>query len=134
MINHRKLSEISRSLKSDCSHTLDSYAGNYCESKYNHLAGPDWPSWHAFEFQGYDPRRCDNCTADIRQEILQFYNWKDIDGPCFVFDVDNSYFDRDNFLSSIESLYQWLGFDDFNSKLIETFWKAYMQLHQVRMS
>lgn len=131
LINHRKFSGISWSLKSDCSHSLDSYAGNYCESKYNQLAGPSWPLWREFEMRGFDPRLCDDCTSDTQREMLQFYNWQDIDGLFSVFDVDNSYFDRDNFLNAMESLYRWLEFDDFNPELVGTFWQAYMRLHQV---
>lgn len=130
LINHRAFSEISRSLKSKCEHSLDFYAGNYCKYKYDQLAGPDWPDWKSFENVGYDSRLIASIKTNIQEEILEFYNWKNINISSFVFDVDNSYFDRDRFLTAVEALYQWAKFDDFNSNLVGKFWKMYMDLHK----
>jgi hypothetical protein len=47
------------------------------------------------------------------------------------FNVDNNYFYRDNFLSSIERLYENLGYDDFNSELMGNFYDGYAKLHDI---
>lgn len=129
LVNHRKFSKISWALKSDHVHDLDFYAGNYCQSKYNELAGPNWPTWEKFEKVGYDVRLIDNIDREIQNEILQFYNWINIHAPCFVFDVDSSYFELSEFLTAVKKLYDWLNFDDFNPDLVGQFWKRYMELH-----
>lgn len=129
LINHTSFSKISQQLKSKNEQDLDAYAGNYCKSKYNQLAGPGWPSWDVFESVGYDPRLAPSINSSIQNEMLNFYNWRDINGPIFIVNVDECYFNRDKFLSMIKMLYDWAGLNDFNPELIETFWKAYMTLH-----
>lgn len=46
-----------------------------------------------------------------------------------VVDVDSTIFDEALFISNMQQLYTQLGFDDFNSSAIATFWKRYMSLH-----
>jgi len=128
LINHVKFSKISQSLKSLDNKPLEEYAGNYCETKYNYLAGPAWPGWKDFESVGYDIQQLAGYES-VADEILSFYNWSDIKNTTFLFDVDDSIFSRDKFLSAIESLYQQLGLWDFNSMLVDQFWQSYMQLH-----
>lgn len=131
LTNHRRFSTISQRLKSDCTRSLDFYAGNYCESKYNQLSGPDWPSWKCFESMGYNPYRLLGPGKHIRDEMLEFYNWSDIDGSEYVIDVDDCYFDLSKFLETIQNLYQWLELDDFCPDLITTYWRSYMKMHEV---
>ena len=45
------------------------------------------------------------------------------------FDIDNSIFEKTKFLSSMETLYKQLDYDDFNSILIGDFWQKYIKLH-----
>lgn len=131
LINHRKFSSISWSLKSDGTVDLDSHAGNYCEHKYSQLAGPDWPSWHEFEQCGFDARALDHLDSAVQEEILDFYNWRNINSKASaMFDVDNNYFDQQNFLTAVKSLYHWAGFDDFNPELVKLYWRAYINLHR----
>jgi hypothetical protein len=131
LVNHSAFRKISWSLKSDGTQRLDSWVGNYCQTKYNQLAGPSWPDWKSFENTGYDVQLIHNIDPGIQQEILEFYNWKNIDAPSVVFDVDRNYFDQANFLKAVEDLYQWLKFDDFDSNLVGRFWKLYMDLHKL---
>jgi len=61
--------------------------------------------------------------ADV--EIEQYYPpISDI-----VFDMDLSIFDVKTFTKSMYKLYNDLGFDDFNKKLITTYYKRYIELH-----
>lgn len=127
LINHKKFSEISYRLKTTDNKTPEELAGNYCESKYNLLAGPDWPTWKEFDAVGYDISKLPQ-YQNVSKEIINFYNWQGIDN-IFLFDVDNSMFNRARFLEAIEELYKNLGFLDFNSNLVEKFWQSYMTLH-----
>jgi hypothetical protein len=128
LINHVEFSGISQRLKSADKKSLEEFAGNYCEVKYNILAGPDWPSWKEFESVGYDIQQLTGYEG-VADEILSFYNWKDIKNTTFLFDIDNSIFSRTKFLSAMEELYMQLGFFDFNSILVEKFWQSYIDLH-----
>lgn len=128
LINHVKFSKISYSLKSVDKTSINEQAGNYCENKYNELAGPSWPSWKEFESVGYDIRNLPN-YKEVTDEILSFYNWRDVDNNTFLFDVDNSIFNRTKFLMAMERLYEQLGLTDFNPILVEKFWQSYMELH-----
>jgi hypothetical protein len=130
LINHRRFSDISCGLKTNDKTPIYEYAGNYSEEKYVDLRGSDWPSWKEFEEVGYDIRNIPNVTQEIKNEIMGFYNWSDIDcGSVYTFNVDGSIFDRSMFLKNMSELYDKLGFDDFNSSLMEQFWKSYMCLH-----
>lgn len=123
LVNHTKFSTIAKRLKSPGD---KSSIDNYSESKYNELAGPDWPAWDIFMSTGFDLDQV-VLPSVIKEEMSQYY-------PCFntapiVFDVDSCLFDREKFLRSMSDLYQKLGFDDFNQDLIGKFWQAYMSLH-----
>ena len=128
LINHSKFSKISYSLKSTAKKSLEDHSGNYCESKYNILAGHQWPTWTEFESAGYDILKLSEYQA-VSNEILNFYNWHNLGKETFLFDIDNSIFNKDKFLSAMEELYTNLGFLDFNSNLVEKFWQSYMTLH-----
>jgi hypothetical protein len=127
LINHVNFSTISQKLKSTSSLTLDDYAGNYCKSKYEQLAGLDWPAWQDFEAAGYNIKQMP-AYAPVADEIMQFYNWDGVN-RLLTFDVDRSIFDKNLFLQSMEKLYQDLGFNDFNPELVGKFWQAYISLH-----
>ena len=128
LINHVKFSEISQKLKSTDNKTLEDHAGNYCKQKYQLLAGGDWPSWEEFESVGYDVRKLLN-YREVADEILSFYNWKNIDNTTFLFDVDRVIFNRTKFLEAMEQLYRQLNFTDFDPELVGKFWQSYMSLH-----
>lgn len=49
---------------------------------------------------------------------------------CFNFDIDSTIYDHDRFLTQVEDLYQYLGFDDFQSTLISEYYKKYIAIHQ----
>jgi hypothetical protein len=61
--------------------------------------------------------------------ILNFYNWKNINNPTVLFNIDNSIFNRTKFLPAMKNLYRQLGLTDYNPDLIEKFWQSYMALH-----
>ena len=62
-------------------------------------------------------------------EIKKFYKWHEISNTPFCFDIDNNIFDKKKFLKTIQNLYSWLEFEDFNSLLIEQYYDQYMLLH-----
>lgn len=128
IINHVKFSKIAHGLKCTESITLDQCAGNYCRSKYTMLAGHDWPSWEEFESVGYNIQKLSGYEL-VADEILSFYNWRGFDNDIFLFNIDESIFNRSKFLASIELLYKSFGFSDFNSELVGKFWQSYMSLH-----
>lgn len=118
--NYRKFFEIAAKLKTSDLQPIESYAGNYCKEKYNMLKGHDWPTWEQFEN--------DNYITD-NTEMQQFYLWHLVKNKKMVVDVDSTIFDEALFISNMQQLYTQLGFDDFNSSAIATFWKRYMSLH-----
>lgn len=128
-VNHVKFSTISKKLKSNNNIELDQYAGNYCKTKYESLAGMDWPSWHEFESSGYNANQFIlTHPAQIIKEMREFYPEYNTDTQ-IIFDVDSCIFNQYKFLTSMEALYQKLNFDDFNADLITKFWQAYIDLH-----
>lgn len=130
LINHTKFSSISSILKNN-SKDIDQYAGNYCKSKYNLLAGPDWPSWEEFEIAKFNADNLIDYPLDIRSEMAQYYKWNLIQPEPIIVDIDNHIFDQTAFLKLIEDLYCTLGFDDFDSDLVGNFWQKYIDLHQI---
>jgi hypothetical protein len=128
LINHTKFSNISKNLKSDGTIFSEDRSGNYCKKKYSELAGPDWPSWEEFEMAGYDIQKLDGYQT-VQDEILSFYNWKNICNKTVLFDVDTAIFNQVNFLSAMRNLYEQLELPDFNPNLVGTFWQSYMSLH-----
>jgi len=131
LINYAKFSNISCQLKSSNFKNSVEYSGNYCKEKYDQLAGPDWPSWKEFEKTGFNTKYLINYPEYIINEIGSFYPWHTIEKKTILLDIDNNIFDQDRFLCAISNLYQELGFDDFNSELVEKFWKRYIDLHQI---
>jgi hypothetical protein len=134
LINYSKFWNIAVNLKSDLANkpTLLECAGNDCNDKYQILKGDDWPDWKTFEKYHYDIAKLSNnfvVDDSIKQEIEQFYQWHEINNPLFCFDVDNTYFNKQNFLKKIMELYSWLGFDDFNPVLIGNYYDRYIELH-----
>ena len=47
----------------------------------------------------------------------------------FHFDVDNTIYDHDKFISQVEELYNYLEFDDFQADLVSIYWKKYIAIH-----
>lgn len=112
--------------------TMSSMCGNECREKYNFLKGNDWPDWEIFEKHHYNidkTAKYVTISDDIINEIKLFYPWHKIAAPIFNIDVDNTYFDKDKFLTQMKELYSWLGYDDFNETLLSTYYTAYIELH-----
>ena len=129
LVNHKKFSDVSMKLKTTVGHNLRYYAGNYCKEKYLELKGPDWPVWEQFESAGFDIRNF-KCNTHILNEINEYYPRYQSVNNTVRFNVDDCIFDKELFLDSIKSLYEQLGFDDFDAALVGDFWQAYMKLHQ----
>ena len=111
---------------------MSSMCGNECREKYNFLKGNDWPDWEIFEKHHYNidkTAKYVTISDDIINEIKLFYPWHKISAPIFNIDVDNTYFDKDKFLTQMKELYSWLGYDDFNETLLSTYYTAYIELH-----
>jgi len=103
--------------------------GNECIEKYCIIKGGHWPTWERFQQVGYDANKLIGDIPDkIRDEIEEFYPV--MSNKRVVFDMDDCIFEEDTFLASIEQLYQDLGFDDYNEKLISVYWNRYIALHR----
>ena len=127
LINHDKFRSISKQLKS--MYDDKNHCGNNCKEQYKILAGDDWPTWQEFESSGYDVRQfAQSCPSAVIEEMFEYYP-KYQTHNIITFDIDNCMFDKHKFLTSMRRLYQLLGFDDFDSKLIGEFWQAYINLH-----
>jgi len=130
--NFKKFHKLAINKKSpiNANKQSDEYFGNYCEEKYNYLKGDDWPDWDIFEDNNYNVNNL-QIPDLVKQEIDKFYiKWPDIsDKNIQSLDVDNSYFNKDNFLKSMEVLYNWLECDDFNPNLIGRYYDEYWKLH-----
>jgi len=131
LINHARFSAISCRLKSEDFKSPADHSGNYCKEKYDQLAGPDWPSWKQFESTGFNTKCLINYPGHIKDEIGSFYPWHTIEKQVMLLDIDNNIFNQDQFVNAILTLYQELGFDDFNPELVGKFWKRYIDLHQI---
>lgn len=128
-VNTSKFQKICIDKKSKIKNiALDKINGNYCQEKYNSLAGVDWPSWQDFENAGYDINQFDTLQS-IKEEIWHFYHRLDNNNQVLLFDVDSCIFDQKSFLNSIAKLYRALNFDDFNPDLIDYFYQKYIALH-----
>lgn len=103
--------------------------GNWCREKYQALCGPSWPSWEDFQAVNGDIRKWPSATADLIQEIHQFYPWHPINNPVTTFDVDGTYSDWNKFSEAMRQLYRWLGYDDFDEELIWSYYREYARIH-----
>lgn len=101
----------------------------YSVEKYNSLRGASWPDWEAFQQGGYDATKCGVLDHDTIEEIGQFYRSHKLQNQVILYDVDQSYFDIDAFLTSVKSLYESFGLTDFSPDLISLFYKKYISLH-----
>jgi hypothetical protein len=128
LTNWENFYNISKQLKSKDSVSRD-HLGMYCREKYESLSGPDWPSWQEFDQSGYNVKTfVPRYPEHIIKEMFDFYPEYQTN-TTITFDIDNSMFDQDTFLSAMEQLYKKLNFDDFDPDLIGKFWQAYMDLH-----
>lgn len=115
------------------SHCFRDYAGNECWESYDLLRGPDWPDWIFFEKNSYDIDKVSKyvtITLEIRREIKKYYEWHENTNNLFCFDVDNNYFSRKSFLTTMKQLYDWAGFRDYNPILIDQYYSKYISLHK----
>lgn len=102
---------------------------NYCIEKYNILRGQDWPTWEQFQRSGYDISKCNISDQKIIDEMSMYYQSQKIPNRVVIYDVDTNYFDKNNFLKSMENLYDDLGLTDFSFDLTEVFYDKYISLH-----
>ena len=118
--NYREFYNISSTLKSNGPEPIENHAGNYHVEKYNLLKGDNWPSWEEFESDNY---------ISTNLEIQEYYHWHLVTNPVIPFDIDNSIFNKEQFLKAMAELYDVLGFDDYNQNLVGNFWQSYITLH-----
>lgn len=128
LINSERFQHVASLLKTTKMFLPTDLTGNYCRQKFESLKGPSWPSWEEFELAGHDTTKCLDVRVEIRQEIEQFYPLQ-ITKKQVLFNVDDCIFDTDKFLTSVQQLYMQMGFDDFNSALIEDYYQQYISLH-----
>lgn len=124
---------LKRRLADEIYVSMKSLAGNLCQESYNAIAGPSWPSWDLFQRCNYNVEQVKNkipLLPNIENEITEYYAWNQLSStPTFSFDIDSNIFNKENFLSAMQRLYEELGYDDFNPELVGKYWQAYMSLH-----
>jgi len=104
-------------------------SGNANINKYNTvLSGPDWPSWHELNQALFNVNNLDKKYDIVKNEINNFYPWRDVTNPIVGFDV-STFFAWELFKDEMQQLYTWFEFDDFNEKRLKSFWEAYIALH-----
>ena len=129
MTNFRRFQDLCLAIKaSDFVQHHASVNGNYCEEKYNVLAGPDWPLWQDFERSGYCVSRM-TLRDDIQKEITTYYHGLSDHVRLITFDMDASIFDHDCFVAAMSKLYHDLSLSDFDEELVSRFYLAYINLH-----
>jgi len=130
--NFNKFREIACKRKAPDNFNMFENCGNEQEYKYNQIKGDLWPLWQEFEKNLYDIESLAQQTYisdNIKNEIKLYYNWHNIKNDKFRIDIDNTFFNVDKFLETIKNLYQWLKYDDFNEKLLLTYYRKYINLH-----
>jgi hypothetical protein len=122
LINYYKFQDIAYELKG----TRGIENSNEYVEKYNSLRGNSWPSWKEFQSVGYNVTKLEHCyPTHILDEIVCYYP----PVSSVVFDMDSCIFDLKLFIISMQKLYNELGFDDFNEKIITTYYNRYIELH-----
>ena len=127
LTNVRQFSDIANKRKNNGE--TNNVLGNYCIEKYNLLKGNSWPTWEQFNTALFNVDKLLNVPINIVNEMSEFYICNQINAITIGFDIDNCIFDKFKFLSSIENLYNQLGYTDFNPKLVGDFWQQYIDLH-----
>jgi len=122
LVNYRKFQHVSYEKKG----TRGIENANECIEKYSMLKGNSWPVWKEFQQVGYNVKKLTGSyPIHILNEIEEYYpSVSDT-----VFDMDSCIFDKNRFVKSMKQLYKDLGFDDFNKKLITSYWDRYIALH-----
>lgn len=85
-------------------------------------------NWNKFIRIAGAIKRSDSEDVELHLDYLRDFQTS-LPFETFIFDVDNSMFNRNNCLRSIQSLYDGMGFDDFNPELIGRYYDEYMYLH-----
>jgi hypothetical protein len=99
-----------------------------------------YPQAKILEFKNFDNFR--NLSAKLKGNVdltmkehkaTREYYYKDQEFyqlESFVIDVDNTFMEWYPFSQMMSDLYDYLGFDDYNSELMYKFWVAYTNLHR----
>jgi len=97
------------------------------QEHYESLKGDMWPNWKQFERVGYNTTKLKAFDSEIIEEIQTFYPITHKNHYCF--DIDDTIFYNSVFLDAMHELYKNLGYDDFNERLVDTYWAKYISLH-----
>ena len=94
---------------------------------YQTIMGADWPDWKQFNSLGYNTTKLHRLDSEIVKEIQSYYPI--IHKHHYCFNVDDTIFNKSAFMDAMHKLYNNLGYDDFNEKPVEIYWKKYISLH-----
>jgi len=100
-----------------------------------------YPQAKIIEFKNFDNFRALAATLKSSKHTLtdngyisaREYYYKDQEFyqlDSFMIDVDNTFMEWHPFNQMMQELYDYLGFDDYNSELVYKFWVAYTNLHR----
>lgn len=136
LVNFEKFWNIAQPLKAcdELNPTWEQSMSDHNEQQriYQQLRGSDWPDWHMFEAVGYDIvefSRHHKVSDHIVKEIKQFYFWHCVSRPFTVFNVDDTIFSKQRFVSKIQDLYHWLCYTDFDPDMVGYMWDHYAEFH-----
>jgi hypothetical protein len=134
LMNFEKFLLLSALKKStwDNINSISEHCGNFCKEKYDLLRGNKWPKWEIFQENNYNIVKLASkifIDDDVIKEIQLFYPYCSMPTDIFNIDVDGTYFDKEKFFEQMKDLYRWMGYDDFNSTLLEKYWTPYINLH-----
>lgn len=133
LVNFRKFRDLclikktgSQPTNIDQIHADDGYYDLY----KNFLPRSDWSTWEQFQRSGYDIDKCDILDREKIRKIDKLHDLQIIQRRVILYDVDQNYFDRNKFLTSVQNLYSNFGLSDFSYDLTGFFYDKYMSLHR----
>ena len=97
------------------------------QKKYEIVKGDNWPDWKQVESVGYNTSKLQGFSQEVIEEMQNFYPITHSNHYCF--DIDETIFIKNKFMNAMHELYDKLEYDDFNERLIEIYWKKYINLH-----
>lgn len=80
------------------------------------LKDPDPDNFNSAEYES---------SATVYNSMRDSYKFNS-----YVIDVDRTFFPWNAFEPMMQGLYEYVGFDDFNSDLVRSFWNQYINLHR----
>ena len=99
-------------------------------ARYRSLKGEDWPSYTEFQQVGFNTKFLPEQYNHVKQEMTKFYTLGTTDNEFLLFDISSLY-NWNAFSKAVSNLYNQLGLDDYNEKIVHKYYKNYTRLHNI---